>query len=94
METYGRIGLLVASNTINILLDKFAYIPENDYALTFVVNNPSNLPNNNAWLLLMADSAGNTVYRHTFEGEKLHSKRVEKLTDYTRNEWGRCRNTL
>ncbi len=29
-----------------------------------------------------------------FFGRKLHSKRVEKMQKHTRNEWGRCKNTL
>jgi hypothetical protein len=39
-------------------------------------------------------SALQTTLETSGEDAKLHSKRVEKMPKYTRNEWKRCQNTL
>jgi hypothetical protein len=42
----------------------------------------------NQWL------AGKTTLGTSGEDVKLHSKRVERMRNYTRNEWRRCKTTL
>ena len=39
-------------------------------------------------------TTGQTTLETSGEDAKIHSKRVEKMLNYTRNEWGRCQTTL
>ncbi len=39
------------------------------------------------------DIFGKTTLKTSGEDVKPHSKRVEKMRNYTRNEWGRCETT-
>ncbi len=40
------------------------------------------------------DEFGKTTLETSGEDVKLHSKRVEKMWNYTQNEWRRCKTTL
>jgi hypothetical protein len=40
------------------------------------------------------DKTGKSTLETSGEDVKLHSKRVEKIQNYTRNEWRRCKITL
>jgi hypothetical protein len=46
------------------------------------------------WEINDLERVVSTKNQTDFKPVKLHSKRVEKMSNYTRNEWRRCQTTL